>query len=56
MKKLVSFLLNVQEAGNAQREKFIKEVNGRSTRFEELIKRNKLNTFQNEGVKPKDRR
>ena len=43
----------MQEAGNAHREKFIKEVNERPARFEEPIKYNKLNTFQNEGVKPK---
>ena len=49
----VAFLLNVQEAGNAHREKFIKEVNERPDRFEEPIKRNNLNTFQNEEVKPK---
>ena len=52
MKKDV-FLLNVQKAGNAHREKFIKKVNERSARFEEPTKRNKLNTSQNEGVKPK---
>ena len=43
----------MQEARNAHREKFIKEVNERPARFEEPIKCNKLNTFQNEGVKPK---
>ena len=42
----------MQEAGNAHRE-FIKEVNERPARFEEPIKRTKLNTFQNEEVKPK---
>ena len=50
----LTFLLNVKETGNKQRESFIKEVNERPARFEEPIKCNKMHTFQNEGLKPKN--
>ena len=49
-KETSTFLLNVKKTGNNLREKFIGEVNGSPSRFEEPIKRCKVSTFTNEAL------